>query len=160
MIIVVRKDSEEPIYQQLRRQLVGAIAVGELRPGDHLPSVRTLAAQLGVNMHTVHKAYALLAEEGFLEMRGSRGAFVAEGPGVPAGPDRAVLQGHLRDAALEWRARGGSQDTFLSAVEETVTTVYREGRRDDLVLTVDEEGHIIGADGTVREDLSATELGG
>ena len=64
MPIVIDQMSEEPIYQQIRTQVIGAIATGELSPGESLPSVRSLARDLGVNLHTVNKAYAVLRDEG------------------------------------------------------------------------------------------------
>lgn len=78
MIIRIDKMSEDPLYLQIRSQIIGAIARGELRAGDSLPSVRSLAADLGINLHTVNKAYAVLRDEGYLIMRGRSGAFVAE----------------------------------------------------------------------------------
>ncbi len=84
MPVVIDQMSEEPIYQQIRAQVIQAIATGELSPGDPLPSVRSLARDLGVNLHTVNKAYAVLRDEGYLIMRGRSGAFVADADGVPA----------------------------------------------------------------------------
>lgn len=112
MDVTVDKDSEEPIYLQLRRQLIEGIALGALAPGDHLPAVRTWAAQIGVNMHTVHKAYALLASEGFVEVRGNKGVFVSPRPAAP-NPERVEATGRaLRQSALEWRASGGAATGF------------------------------------------------
>ena len=56
MPVVIDQMSEEPIYRQIRAQVIEAIATGELSPGDPLPSVRSLARDLGVNLHTVTKA--------------------------------------------------------------------------------------------------------
>ena len=78
MPVVIDQMSEEPIYRQIRAQVIEAIATGELSPGDPLPSVRSLARDLGVNLHTVNKAYAVLRDEGYLIMRGRSGAFVAD----------------------------------------------------------------------------------
>ena len=79
MIIRINQTAGVPLYMQIRDQLVEAIARGELRPGDGLPSVRRLANDLGINLHTVNKAYAVLRDEGYLVMRGRSGAFVADG---------------------------------------------------------------------------------
>ena len=57
---------DTPIYQQIRNQIVLGIANGELKPGEKLPPIRTLAAETGVNTMTVNKAYQLLKQEGFL----------------------------------------------------------------------------------------------
>ena len=56
MFIQLDQSSDMPLYQQLRNQIVAAIATGELAPGDGLPSVRTLGRDLGINLHTVNKA--------------------------------------------------------------------------------------------------------
>jgi DNA-binding transcriptional regulator YhcF (GntR family) len=75
----IRRDSPVPLYHQIAEALRNAIAVGELRPGARLPSVRDAAGQWGVNLHTVRKAYDELAREGLLRVRGARGTEVAEG---------------------------------------------------------------------------------
>ena len=65
MVITVDKLSDAPLYLQLRDSVIAGIAAGELRPGDALPSVRSLAENLGINLHTVNKAYATLRDEGY-----------------------------------------------------------------------------------------------
>lgn len=66
MIIEIEPTSETPIYLQLMFQIKRAVVTGELLSGDTLPSVRGLASELGVNMHTVNKAYNLLNDESVL----------------------------------------------------------------------------------------------
>ena len=56
MILSIDQRSEAPLYLQIRDQVIEAIARGELAPGDALPSVRSLASDLGINLHTVNKA--------------------------------------------------------------------------------------------------------
>ena len=70
-------NSPEAIYIQLRNQIVMQIAQEQLRDGDSLPSVRCLAGELGVNMHTVNKAYNVLKQEGFITLDKRRGAVIA-----------------------------------------------------------------------------------
>ena len=79
MVIFIKIDfnSEEAIYMQLRNQIILGIAMAELREGDSLPSVRQLAEEIGINMHTVNKAYALLRQEGFVTMDRRSGAVIA-----------------------------------------------------------------------------------
>jgi GntR family transcriptional regulator len=72
--------SPTPLYAQIASRLRIAVAAGELRPGDALPSVRRLAAQLRVNPATVVQAYRDLEHEGFLEMRQGAGTFVRDVP--------------------------------------------------------------------------------
>ena len=76
-MIEIDFNSPEAIYIQLRNQIVMAIAQDRLHDGDSLPSVRTLAGMIGVNMHTVNKAYAMLREEGYLKLDRRKGAIVS-----------------------------------------------------------------------------------
>lgn len=69
-------DSEVPIYQQIRDRIVEAIARGEAREGDPLPSTRQLAADFGINFHTVNKAYDLLRQQGVIRINRKSGAVV------------------------------------------------------------------------------------
>lgn len=77
MLIKIDFNSEEAIYMQLRNQIIMGIATAELRNGDSLPSVRRLAEEIGINMHTVNKAYAILRQEGFLTMDRRNGAVIS-----------------------------------------------------------------------------------
>ena len=77
MLIEIDFNSQEALYIQLRNQIVMAIASNRLHDGDSLPSVRNLAETVGVNMHTVNKAYAMLREEGFLKLDRRKGAVVS-----------------------------------------------------------------------------------
>ncbi|MEG2504617.1 MAG: GntR family transcriptional regulator [Carnobacterium sp.] len=66
MFIRIQPESQTPIYTQLIYQIKRGILKKELLPGEGLPSVRSLAGDIGINMHTVNKAYKLLVEEGVL----------------------------------------------------------------------------------------------
>ena len=77
MLIKIDFQSEEAFYMQLRNQIVMGIATSAIREGDILPSVRQMAGEIGINMHTVNKAYALLRQEGFVTIDRRRGAIVA-----------------------------------------------------------------------------------
>jgi DNA-binding transcriptional regulator YhcF (GntR family) len=80
MLIDIDPGSESPLYQQLRDQVVQAIANGTLKPGDALASVRQLAVQFGINSATVGKGYELLRHEGFVRTSRRSGSVVARGP--------------------------------------------------------------------------------
>ena len=77
MIIKIDFNSTEAIYMQLRNQVIMGIATAQLQEGESLPSVRQLADEIGINMHTVNKAYALLREEGIIQLDRRRGAIIA-----------------------------------------------------------------------------------
>ena len=77
MMIEIDFSGEEALYIQLRNRIILGIATNELREGDVLPSVRQLAESIGINMHTVNKAYAVLRQEGFVRMDRRRGAVIA-----------------------------------------------------------------------------------
>ncbi|MBO5032451.1 MAG: GntR family transcriptional regulator [Lachnospiraceae bacterium] len=77
MIIEIDFNSEEAIYLQLRNQIILGIATSRYKEGDVLPSVRTLADEIGINMHTVNKAYNVLKQEGFVKVDRRKGAVIA-----------------------------------------------------------------------------------
>lgn len=66
MVIAINEVSEIPIYLQIRNQIVMGISDGRLAPGEQLPTVRALAAEIGINSMTVSKAYQLLKQEGYI----------------------------------------------------------------------------------------------
>ncbi len=76
MLISADPSDDQPIYRQIVDQLRQLIAADTLQPGDPLPSVRQLAADLGVNLNTVAIAYRQLAGEGLVEIKHGRGARV------------------------------------------------------------------------------------
>ena len=119
MPVVIDQMSEEPIYRQLA-------------PGDPLPSVRSLARDLGVNLHTVNKAYAVLRDEGYLVMRGRSGAFVSDADGAPAGrlsAEQDQLMAHeLLRLAIAYRARGGSEQGFVEEATRQARAAFRAGK--------------------------------
>ena len=98
MLLQLDFNSERPIYQQIRDQIVVGMARGQLRPGEKLPTVRALADEAGVNMMTVSKAYQLLKQEGGQCPRGSPDRAGADGSAVEAGPIRAA-RGRVAEGA-------------------------------------------------------------
>ena len=77
MIIEIDFNSEEALYIQLINQIIIGIATDQIREGDTLPSVRQLADNIGINMHTVNKAYSVLKQEGFVKLDRRKGAVVS-----------------------------------------------------------------------------------
>ncbi len=76
-MISVDHGSPTPPYDQIKQQIIGAVAAGDLRPGDKLPTVRALAATLGVAANTVARAYRELEAAGMVDTRGRAGTFVS-----------------------------------------------------------------------------------
>lgn len=76
-MIKIDFQSDEALYIQLRNQIILGIATSTLREGDVLPSVRQLAEDIGINMHTVNKAYSVLRQEGLVTIDRRRGAIVS-----------------------------------------------------------------------------------
>lgn len=77
MYIEIDFNSDEALYMQLRNQIILGIAASHFHEGQSLPSVRQLADEIGINMHTVNKAYSVLRQEGFLKVDRRHGAVIA-----------------------------------------------------------------------------------
>ena len=77
MIIEIDFNSDEALYMQLRNQIILGIATSQYQEGEALPSVRSLADTIGINMHTVNKAYSVLKQEGFVKVDRRRGVIIA-----------------------------------------------------------------------------------
>lgn len=76
MLLDLDFNSEVPIYTQIREQIIKSIASGDLKINESLPSVRNMASEIGVNLHTVNKAYNLLKDEGYINIDRRKGAVV------------------------------------------------------------------------------------
>lgn len=77
MMIEIDFNSDEALYLQLCNQIIMGIATAQFQEGDSLPSVRQLAEIVGINMHTVNKAYTVLKQEGYVKVDRRRGAVIA-----------------------------------------------------------------------------------
>ena len=117
--------SRQPIYEQLVRGLSELVSLGALAPDEQLPSVRSLARDLGVNPNTVQKAYQELERSGVIYSVAGKGSFVSPGPAA------RMLRGQrlekLREAAAEGRRAGIPREEALGAVK----AVYEEGTNHD-----------------------------
>lgn len=108
-----------PIYVQLMDQLKYSIASGELQPGDQLPTVRQLAADLRVNFNTVARAYRLLDEAGIISTQHGRGTFILKKPSGEAAQD-------LRKEALDgWTRRYLAESALLGFSPKEVADMFR-----------------------------------
>jgi GntR family transcriptional regulator len=113
MLIKVDAGSTEPLFSQIAAQVRSAIAGGQVGPGDRLPPARELADALGVNMHTVLRAYGDLRDEGLVDMRRRRGVIVRD-----ASDTRARLLELARELAAEATKQGLSKAELRKLLEE------------------------------------------
>lgn len=129
MIIRLEMDSEKPIYQQLVEQIIEGIASGEILPGESLPSVRAMAADIGINLHTVNKAYQQLKQKGIIQINRRKGVLVN-----PDGIQKAdaafleMLETDLRPIAAEAMLRDVSAEDF-AAMCQTLYGKIKEGKK-------------------------------
>ena len=123
MLLKLDFGSDQPIYMQIRNQIVLGIAGGALAAGDRLPTIRALAEECGINMMTASKAYQLLRQEGYITTDRRLGAVVAERT-APAGPSRETVEG-LRLRLGELRLAGLSREEAM----ELCGKLYEEGER-------------------------------
>ncbi|MDR2771540.1 MAG: GntR family transcriptional regulator [Clostridiales Family XIII bacterium] len=113
MLIKVDIYAEKPIYEQLRDNIILGIASGQLAEGESLPSARNLAADLGVNFHTVNKAYDILRGAGYILMNRRTTAIVA--PKKTGGNLSAILVEKLAMCAAEAICDGLDENAFACA---------------------------------------------
>ncbi len=78
MLIRIDTGNDQPLFEQIAAEIRTQIAAGDVTAGHRLPSAKDLAEQLGVNLHTVLKAYQSLRDEDLIELRRGRGAVVSE----------------------------------------------------------------------------------
>lgn len=113
MLISLDLDSETPLYEQLRNQIIIGIATGELAEQEKLPTVRQLADDLGINAMTVNKAYALLKQEGYIAIDRRHGAKVsARQPGKADAVPEPELERKLELLIAEASIRGVDPSRF------------------------------------------------
>lgn len=135
MLLSLEVDGAVPLYQQLRDRIVEAIASGTLRRGDSLPATRQLAADLGINMHTVNKAYDLLRQEGLIRLGRRTGAVVGRdaASGPPAAAEIAQWEQRARTLLAEAVAKGLSPLETLRRCQ-TILDDFTAGAADPALL--------------------------
>ena len=123
MILEVDFNSEEALYIQLRNQIIVGIATNRLKEGESLPSVRQLAESIGINMHTVNKAYTVLKQEGFVKVDRRRGAVIA----IDADriSDLEQMRESLRVILARASCRNISREEVHALIDEIYDTPYR-----------------------------------
>ena len=120
MILKIDFNSEEALYIQLCNQIIVGIATESLREGDSLPSVRQLADEIGINMHTVNKAYTVLKQEGFVKVDRRRGAVIA----IDA--DRISDLEQMRESLRVILARASCRNISREEVHALIDEIYEE----------------------------------
>lgn len=120
MIITIEPESEVPIYIQLMNQIIEGIAKGELKSGNTLPSVRALAADLGVNMHTVHKSYHELEKKGIIKIVPKSGAIIHEHSCLNLETYKRIYN-EMKPLVAEAFVLGMSRDDIKQLIEEIMT---------------------------------------
>ncbi|NBH26892.1 GntR family transcriptional regulator [Lachnospiraceae bacterium] len=120
MIIEIDFGSEEALYLQLRNQIILGIAAAKFREGDTLPSVRQLAEDIGINMHTVNKAYTVLKQEGFVKVDRRKGAVIA------LDADKLRALGEMEEAMRVMLAKGICKGISREEVYRMIDEVYEE----------------------------------
>lgn len=120
---VISQTDPRPLYQQVKDQLRHRIAVGELKGGDEIPSIRQLAADIRVSVITIKRAYLELELEGVIQTRQGRGSFVADNVQLGDLLKEQELTSHLR-AAVQSAA-------LLHLTEDQLIERLREVRRED-----------------------------
>ena len=113
-------NSEEALYIQLRNQIIVGIATNRLKEGESLPSVRQLAESIGINMHTVNKAYTVLKQEGFVKVDRRRGAVIA----IDA--DRISDLEQMRESLRVILARASCRNISREEVHALIDEIYEE----------------------------------
>lgn len=115
MLIRLDEASVAPLFEQIAAGIRRAIAAGEVAQGEQLPAGRDLASALGVNMHTVLRAYAQLRDEGLIELRRRRGAVVQ--PSAASASAQATLTELARSLLAEARRQGLSRAETIALID-------------------------------------------
>ena len=130
MLVSIDEGDKRPIYEQLVSQIKEQIMNGTLCPDDELPSVRELSKSLGVNLHTVHRAYQKLRDERVIQLRLGRRAKVAALRRTPAGSEeiQAHLCARLNELITDAFHLGLSVDDLKQLVDELLEAKERARR--------------------------------
>jgi len=118
MFIEIDFNSDEALYLQLRNQIILGIATDQFHEGESLPSVRSLADVIGINMHTVNKAYTLLKQEGYVKVDRRKGAVIA----VDA--NQALVMEEIRRSLQVILAKSYCKNVPREEIHQLVDEIY------------------------------------
>lgn len=124
MFVKIDFNSDEALYVQLQNQIIMGIAMDVFHEGDPLPSVRQLADAIGINMHTVNKAYSFLRQEGFVQLDRRKGAVIA------IDVDKAKAMKQMKDDLRLLMARGCCKRITKEEVHALVDEIFEEYKKD------------------------------
>ena len=120
MIIEIDFNSDEALYLQLCNQIIMGIATAQFHEGDSLPSVRQLADTIGINMHTVNKAYTVLKQEGYVKVDRRRGAVIA------IDVDRIRTLEELKKELQVILAKSSCKNISREEIHELIDEIYED----------------------------------
>jgi DNA-binding transcriptional regulator YhcF (GntR family) len=123
MYVKIDFNSDEAIYMQLRNQIIYGIATSQIQEGDNLPSVRELAEYIGINMHTVNKAYSILKQEGYVKLDRRKGAVIA------IDVDKIQAIDDMKDELRVILAKAICKNISRQEVYEVVQEIFNEFER-------------------------------
>ena len=131
MLVAIDETDRRPIYVQIVAQIKQQVTNGVLSPGQELPTVRELSTSLGINLHTVHRAYQKLRDEGVIQLRLGRRAKVAALRKTPAGREEVEsrLTVRLNELITEAFHLGLTPADFKRLVDELLK-VRKKPRKD------------------------------
>jgi transcriptional regulator, GntR family len=116
-------NSDEALYIQLINQIIYGIATSQFQEGDNLPSVRELAEYIGINMHTVNKAYTILKQEGYIKLDRRKGAVVA------VDINKMKARENLKEELRVSIAKAICKNLSCEEVYEVVDEIFKEFER-------------------------------
>jgi len=118
MFIKIDFKSKIPIYLQLRNQIVHAIASGKLKKNESLPSVRQLAKDLGINMHTINKSYKILQNENFVSIHKRKGVQINTYEEIKDSSFEKKLSDKLKPILAEAHCKGVTEKKVNDIVKQ------------------------------------------
>ena len=120
MVIEIDFNSDEAIYMQITNQIIMGIAKRQICDGDQLPSIRNMADEIGINMHTVNKAYTVLRQAGYVKLDRRRGAIVS------VDVDKIEAIEEIRRELSVTLAKAGCMHRSKEEIHELVDEIYNK----------------------------------